>query len=37
MKYSCTASPDHLQVLSFKLTIGEEIPESKWASYGLWQ
>jgi hypothetical protein len=37
MAYSCTATPDHMTVLSFKLKIGEEIPESKWAAYGLWQ
>lgn len=37
MTYSCTTSPDHLNVLSFKLSIGKEIPASKWAAYGLWQ
>ncbi len=37
MCYSCAATPDHMQVLSFKLTIGAEIPETKWAGYGLWQ
>jgi hypothetical protein len=37
MSYSCTADPEHLNVLSFKLKVGEEIPESKWAGYGLWQ
>jgi hypothetical protein len=35
--YSCTASPDNMKVLSFSYKIGTEIPESKWASYGLWQ
>jgi hypothetical protein len=24
-------------VLSFKLSTGAEIPEAKWASYGLWR
>jgi hypothetical protein len=37
MSYSCAATADHMQVLSFKLTIGAEIPETKWAGYGLWQ
>ena len=37
MSYSCTANPEHLNVLSFRLKVGEEIPESKWAGYGLWQ
>ena len=37
MSYSCTATPDHMKVLSFKLTVGKEIPENKWAAYGLWQ
>lgn len=37
LTYRCTASPDHLKIVAFNYTIGEEIPESKWASYGLWQ
>lgn len=37
LSYSCTASPDHLTVQSFQYTIGDEIPEAKWASFGLWQ
>ena len=37
LTYRCTATPDHLKVVTFKYTIGEEIPESKWASFGLWQ
>jgi len=37
MSYSCTATPDHMKVLSFHLSVGEEIPETKWAAYGLWQ
>jgi len=31
------ATPDHLRVIDFRFTIGEEIPEAKWASYGLWE
>jgi Domain of Unknown Function (DUF930) len=37
LSYSCTAAADHLAVTSFKYKIGEEIPEAKWASYGLWE
>jgi len=37
LSYSCTAAPDHLAVTSFSYTIGPEIPEEKWASYGLWE
>jgi hypothetical protein len=35
--YTCTASSDNMKVLSFNYKIGAEIPEAKWASYGLWQ
>jgi hypothetical protein len=37
LTYRCTATPDHLKIVTFNYTIGEEIPESKWASFGLWQ
>jgi hypothetical protein len=37
MSYTCTADAEHLNVLSINLKVGEEIPESKWAGYGLWQ
>lgn len=37
MAYSCTTTPDHLEVLKFHLTIGKEIPSNKWAAYGLWE
>jgi hypothetical protein len=36
LSYRCTATPDHLKVVDFRFTIGEEIPEAKWASFGLW-
>jgi hypothetical protein len=36
MSYSCTATPDHLKVISFRYTIGAEIPEAKWAAFGLY-
>lgn len=37
LSYTCTAAPDHLSVISFSYSIGGEIPEGKWASYGLWE
>jgi hypothetical protein len=37
LSYTCTAAPDHMAVTSFSYTIGPEIPEEKWASYGLWE
>ena len=37
LTYRCTATPDHLKIVAFNYKIGEEIPESKWASFGLWQ
>ena len=37
LSYRCTVTPDHLTVIAFRFTIGEEIPEAKWASFGLWQ
>jgi len=37
LTYTCTANPEHLKIESFNYTIGNEIPEAKWASYGLWQ
>ena len=37
LSYTCKAEPEHLKIVSFHYTIGQEIPEEKWASYGLWQ
>ena len=37
LSYACTATPDHMKVLTFEYKIGPAIPEDKWASYGLWQ
>lgn len=37
LSYTCTGSPDSLKVLSFKYKIGAEIPQSKWATYSLWE
>jgi hypothetical protein len=36
LAYTCAATPDHMKVVSFEYKIGAEIPETKWASYGLW-
>jgi hypothetical protein len=36
LSYRCAADAERLKVLSFHYTIGEEIPEDKWAAYGLW-
>jgi hypothetical protein len=35
LAYTCTATPDHLVVVSFKYTVGAEIPPAKWAGFGL--
>lgn len=37
MSYTCKTNAEHLSVLSFTYKIGAEIPEEKWAAYGLWQ
>src|SRR5262249_46636561 len=37
LSYRCTATPDHLTIVNFRFTIGEEIPEGKWAAFGLWE
>ena len=36
LSFTCTATPDHMAVVSFHYTIGAEIPEANWASDGLW-
>jgi hypothetical protein len=37
LSYTCAGSPDTLKVVSFKYKIGAEIPQSKWATYSLWE
>ena len=37
LSYNCTATPDRMEVVAFSYAIGPEIPETKWASFGLWQ
>ncbi len=36
LSYVCTATPDHMSVLSFRYTIGTQIPEGEWAADKLW-
>ena len=36
LSYRCTSTPDRMSVVAFHFTIGEEIPEAKWSTYGLW-
>lgn len=35
--FSCTGTPDGMKVTAFSYRLGQPIPESKWASYGLWR
>ncbi len=35
LTYRCTADEEHMKVLSFKYKVGDEIPESKWAAFNL--
>jgi Domain of Unknown Function (DUF930) len=37
LSFVCKTTPDHMTVVKFNYTIGAEIPETKWASDGLWQ
>lgn len=37
MSYTCKTNAEHLSVLSFTYKVGGEIPQEKWATYGLWQ
>ncbi len=37
LSFVCTATPDHMAVVSFHYTVGPEIPEAKWTADGLWQ
>jgi hypothetical protein len=37
LSYRCTATADRMKVVAFHFTIGEPIPEGKWAAYGLWE
>jgi uncharacterized protein DUF930 len=37
LTFTCAGSDDHMKVTSFSYKIGEEIPESKWTAFGLWE
>jgi hypothetical protein len=37
LSFVCKATPDHLQIKSFRYDVGKEIPESKWSSLDLWR
>ncbi|WP_210209531.1 DUF930 domain-containing protein [Undibacter mobilis] len=37
LSYTCETNDDHLKVLSFTYHVGDQIPQEKWAGYGLWQ
>jgi hypothetical protein len=34
--FTCKATADHMKVSSFSYKIGDQIPEEKWESYGLY-
>ncbi|MBZ9759640.1 DUF930 domain-containing protein [Mesorhizobium sp. CA8] len=36
LKFKCQTAPDHMQVLQFRYRIGDEIPESDWSKYNLY-
>lgn len=36
LSYTCTATPDHMNVLKFDYTLGPYIPKSEWDKDGLW-
>ncbi|MEI9404059.1 DUF930 domain-containing protein [Mesorhizobium argentiipisi] len=36
LKFKCQTAPDHMQVLQFRYKIGDEIPESDWSKYNLY-
>ncbi len=35
--FTCTTTPDHLQVTSFNYTVGKPIPKDRWASLNLYE
>ncbi|RRI03944.1 DUF930 domain-containing protein [Mesorhizobium tamadayense] len=36
LKFKCQTAPDHMQVLQFRYKIGDEIPETDWSKYNLY-
>ncbi|UVK36973.1 DUF930 domain-containing protein [Mesorhizobium sp. AR10] len=36
LKFKCETAPDHMQVLQLRYRIGEEIPQTDWTKYNLY-
>ncbi|WP_376704441.1 DUF930 domain-containing protein [Mesorhizobium sp. ISC25] len=36
LKFKCETAPDHMEVLQLRYQIGDEIPESDWPKYNLY-
>ncbi|MCA0033606.1 DUF930 domain-containing protein [Mesorhizobium sp. B283B1A] len=36
LKFKCQTGPDHMEVLQLRYRIGDEIPETDWAKYNLY-
>ena len=36
LKFKCQTAPDHMQVLQLRYHIGDEIPQSDWTKYNLY-
>lgn len=36
LKFKCRTAPDHMQVLDLRYRIGEEIPQTDWSKYNLY-
>ncbi|WP_421917437.1 DUF930 domain-containing protein [Mesorhizobium sp.] len=36
LKFKCQTAPDHMEILNFRYRIGDEIPETDWSKYNLY-
>jgi len=36
LSFKCTASHDHMRVLSFSYKVGQKVPKSQWSSFNLY-
>lgn len=36
LKFKCQTGPDHMEILQLRYRIGDEIPETDWAKYNLY-
>lgn len=36
LKFKCQTAPDHMEVLNLRYRIGDEIPETDWSKYNLY-